>query len=151
MLGDNEYGLQCLKRLNGKIHIILGNHDTDTRVELYKTCENVVSIEDVKKLKIGKHRFWLCHYPTFTANYDDDKPWAQHLINIYGHSHQKHKFFSLGNSAVAAQFGVLQHEKYNPYMYCVCLDAHNNHPVSLEQIIEDIRQEKQDINNRKEL
>ena len=24
-------------------------------------------------------------------------------------------------------------------MYCVCLDAHNNYPISIEQIIEDIK------------
>ena len=26
MLNDNEHGLECLKRLNGKIHITIGNH-----------------------------------------------------------------------------------------------------------------------------
>ena len=32
MLGDNEYGIKCLEQLNGRIHIIIGNHDTDTRI-----------------------------------------------------------------------------------------------------------------------
>ena len=36
MLGDNEAGISLLKMLNGKLHIILGNHDTESRRELYK-------------------------------------------------------------------------------------------------------------------
>ena len=148
MLEDNEYGLKCLKQLKGHIHIIIGNHDTDTRIELYKQCHNVVEITYSKLLKINKQLLWLCHYPTITANYDDNKPWAKHLINIYGHTHQQSKFFSLGNSAVAAEFGVLQHDKKNPYMYCVCLDAHNNKPVELQEIIDDIRSMKIQLDNQ---
>ena len=35
MLGDKEYGLNCLKRLRGKIHIVVGNHDTTNKIDLY--------------------------------------------------------------------------------------------------------------------
>lgn len=125
MLGDNEYGLECLKRLNGKIHIIVGNHDTQTRELLYYDCPNVMTTSYAKEIKIGKYYLWLCHYPTITANYDDDKPWAKHLINIYGHTHQKTKFYN-----------------DNPYMYCVCLDTHNNFPVDLDTILKDIKEKK---------
>ncbi len=44
MLNDNITGLGLLKSLNGKIHIIIGNHDTASRIELYKTCWNVVEV-----------------------------------------------------------------------------------------------------------
>ena len=37
MLGDNAEGMNILKQLNGIIHIILGNHDTDSRIALYQT------------------------------------------------------------------------------------------------------------------
>ena len=131
MLINNEKGIEYLKSLNGKIHLILGNHCTNTRIELYKTCPNIVSIDYAKEIKIEKYYFWLCHYPTITANYDDDKPWAKHLINIYGHTHQQSKFYN-----------------DNPYMYCVCLDAHNNYPVSLEQILEDIKNKKIEMDRR---
>ena len=128
MLNDNEKGINYLKNLNGKIHLILGNHCTDTRIELYKTCPNIISIDYAKKLKIGKNYFWLCHYPTITANYDDNKPWAKHLICLYGHTHQKEKFYN-----------------NNPYMYCVCLDAHNNKPIELQEILEDIKNKKMEM------
>ena len=108
MLNDNEHGLECIKKLNGKIHILIGNHDTDTRIELYKTCPNIVSIDYAKEIKIGKYYFWLCHYPTITANYDDDKPWAKHLINIYGHTHQQTNF--LNDSPLNYHAGVDSHD-----------------------------------------
>jgi len=135
MLIDNEKGIKYLKSLNGKIHLILGNHCTDTRVELYKTCPNIVSIDYAKEIKIGKNYFWLCHYPTITANYDDDKPWAKHLINLHGHTHSKEKFYHY-----PSEYGEM-----NIYMYNVCLDAHNNKPVELKEIIEDIKEMKNNV------
>ena len=134
MLGDNNYGIKCLQQLNGKIHIIRGNHDSETRIALYKTCANVVEVCDAKQLKLGKHYFFCCHYPTITDNYDDDKPWAQHLINLFGHTHQQAKFYN-----------------DNPYMYCVGLDAHNNYPVKIEQIIDDIKNKKLSLDIHKNL
>lgn len=133
MLNDNDYGLHCLSQLNGKIHIICGNHDTKTRAELYDQCINVVEVcQGAKELKIGKKYFWLCHYPTITANCDDNKPWAKHLINIYGHTHQKDKFYHYPT----------EYAEKNIYMYCVCLDAHNNYPVELNEILTDIIEEE---------
>jgi len=122
MLGDNEHGLDCLKRLHGKIHIVLGNHDTEARIELYITCPNVVEIVHAIEIKYKKHYFFLCHYPVITANYDDQLAWAKHLINLHGHTHSQYKFYN-----------------DNPYMYNVSLDAHNNMPVEINEIIADIK------------
>ena len=139
MLNDNEHGLECINCLNGKIHLIVGNHDTDTRIELYKQCPNIVSIDYAKEIKIGKNYFWLCHYPTITANYDDNKPWARHLINIYGHTHQTEKFYKTKETS-----------EINPYMYCVCLDTHNNRPVSIDEILLDIKTKANEVKKEKE-
>lgn len=132
MLGDNEAGILLLKLLNGKLHIILGNHDTDTRIELYKNLENIVEICYATQLKYKKTYFFLCHYPVITANFDDQLPWAKHLISLFGHTHQQHIFYN-----------------DNPYMYNVGLDAHNCYPVSIEQIIEDVKNKKDEINRIK--
>lgn len=120
MLGNNEHGLQCVKQLNGKIHIIRGNHDTDTRLELYKEIPNVVEICEAKTIKVGKQHYFLCHYPTITANYDD-KPYHSHLINLFGHTHQQENFYN-----------------DNPFMYHVGVDSHNCCPVSIEQVNKEI-------------
>ena len=128
MLGDNEYGMNCIKRLAGNIHVILGNHDTDSRIELYESCPNIVEINHAMQLKYKKNYFFLCHYPVITANYDDQKAWAKHLINLHGHTHSKNVFFN-----------------GNPYMYNVALDAHNNFPILIDDIIEEIKQKKMEM------
>lgn len=133
MLNDNEHGLKCINRLNGKIHLIIGNHDRGTRIELYKQCPNIVSVDYAQEIKYKKHYFYLSHYPTITANYDDEKPWANHLINLHGHTHSKEKFYN-----------------NNPYMYCVCLDAHNNRPVSIDEILLDIKTKVNEVKKEKE-
>ena len=134
MLNDNEKGLKYLKSLNGEIHIIRGNHCSNARVALYNTLPNVVEVCEAKTIKIGKQYYFLCHYPTFTANYDD-KPYQAHLINLFGHTHSKEKFYNPTSSST----------DLNPFMYNVALDAHNCYPISIEQINKDI------INKIKEL
>lgn len=131
MLNDNENGIGCLSCLNGNIKIILGNHDTDNRIKIYKELElhsngriEVLGFADIIKYK--KYRFYLSHHPTFTSNLDDRDSIRSHLINLFGHTHQKTKFY-----------------QEIPFMYHVGLDAHNCYPVSLDQIIEDIKNEAQ--------
>lgn len=123
MLNDNELGIKCIKQLKGNIHIILGNHCTDTRAELYKTCWNVVEVELALRFKYNGYHFFLTHYPCFTGNLKKESL-KQCTCNLHGHTHQKDKFFN-----------------NNPYMYNVALDAHNCTPVSIEQIIKDIKKE----------
>ena len=127
ILTDNEFGINCLKQLKGKIHVIRGNHDSDARLELYKTLPNIVEICEAKTIKIGKQYYFLCHYPTFTANYDD-KPYHNHLINLFGHTHQQHNFYD-----------------ENPFMYHVGVDSHNCYPVSIEQVSKDIHEKTEEL------
>lgn len=125
LLSDTEGGLACLKQLKGRIHIIRGNHDSDSRIELYKDCWNVVEICEGKFLKIGKQSFFLSHYPCLTSNYDSDKPLKARIISLCGHSHTKNKFADFDKGLI----------------YHVELDAHDLKPVSAEQVIEDIKGE----------
>lgn len=138
-LGDIEEGLRLIAKLNGYLHIIRGNHDTDTKANRYLELPNVVSVEFATIYKYKKAIFWLSHYPTITANYDDDKPWAQHLVCLFGHTHQISPFYE-----------IAKHTGENPYMYNVGMDAHNCTPISIEEIMSDIRNKKQQLNNRKE-
>lgn len=135
MLGNNEYGLDMIKLLKGKLHIILGNHDSNTRIELYKQLPNVVEVEYAKLIKIGKQHYYLSHYPTICANYDD-KPYHNHIINLFGHTHQQNNFYVLDNEE-------------NPFMYHVGVDSHGCCPVSIEQINEDIHNKVQELYKEK--
>lgn len=123
ILSNTEKGIEILKRLNGQIHIIRGNHDTEAKINLYKDCPNVVEVVDAKYLTIGKkYHFYLSHYPTITSNFDDGKNIHKAIINIFGHTHQIEKFYN-----------------NNPFMYCVCADAHHNAPVEFSTIVQDIK------------
>lgn len=125
MLGDNSYGLSCLKQLSGQIHIIRGNHDTDARLELYKDCYNVVEISEGKYFKYNNYHFYLSHYPCLTGNYDEDKPLKARMISLAGHCHYKNKFQDMDKGLI----------------YHVEVDAHNCYPVLIDNIIEDINKE----------
>lgn len=121
MLNDNDEGIRLFKMLNGKIHIILGNHDTAVREDLYCFCWHVVEISYATVIKYGKLRFYLSHYPTITTNLDEAH-FSEHLLNLYGHTHQKTNFFN-----------------DNPFMYHVGMDSHDCTPVDLDTIIEEMK------------
>lgn len=123
MLNDNEEGLKCIKQLKGKIHIIRGNHCTDSRMQLYATCYNVVEICDAKYLKIGTQNFFLSHYPCLCSNMNGDKPLKTRTINLCGHAHTQDKWLDWDKGLI----------------YHVECDAHNCTPVSIEQILTDIK------------
>ena len=122
MLNDNFEGINCLRRLNGNIKIIFGNHDTDTRKDLYKELYNVEVLGYATMIKAKGYTFYLSHYPTLTSNHDEDKPLKRQVINLCGHSHTTDPFADFDK-------GLIYHCE---------LDAHNIAPVSIEQIITDI-------------
>lgn len=121
MLNNNIEGMKLARRLPGEIHILIGNHDTSSRVELYK-LEPRLKVEGYATiLKYNGYSFYLSHYPTLTSNIDDDKPLKKRLLCLAGHTHAKSTFEPCGS-------------------YNVALDAHNNYPVSIDQIITDFKE-----------
>ena len=124
MLTDTATALSLIKQLKGHIHVVRGNHDTDARMALYNNCYNIVEISEGQYLNINGYHFYLNHFPTFTSNLEKGSDLKAHLINLFGHTHQREKF-------------------YNdiPFMYNVALDAHENKLVSFDEIISDIQAE----------
>ena len=55
MLNDNDEGRRCIAQLNGQIHVIRGNHDGDSRIEIYRGLHNVVEVCEGKFLRNGKY------------------------------------------------------------------------------------------------
>lgn len=126
MLGDNEAGCRKLNQLAGQIYIIAGNHDTATRIQMYVNIRPTIHVMGLAYIiKYQGYHFYLSHYPTIVSNYDDDKPLKRKLINICGHSHTQNKFKDIDK-------GLIYHAE---------LDAHNNKPILLDTIIEDIKKE----------
>ena len=46
---DLDYVRDTLSKLNGSIHLILGNHDTNAKIEIYKKATNIVEIVSDRK------------------------------------------------------------------------------------------------------
>lgn len=120
MLNSNERGISFVKQLKGKIHIILGNHDTPARIKLYQSLPNVVEVVYATQIKYKGYSFYLSHYPCLTGDFDNPKHPTNILFNLFGHTHQQSNFFN---------------DAY--FMYHIGLDSHNNSPVSIEQVISD--------------
>lgn len=119
---DVAYYMDRLGRLNGNIHFIRGNHDTDTKVANYKLL-GWEELGYATMLKYHKYHFYLSHYPAIVSNYDIDKPLNQRVINLCGHCHTQDRFKDMDKGLI----------------YHVELDAHNCTPVSVESVLEDIK------------
>lgn len=119
MLNDNEHGLDCLRQLKGRIHLVRGNHDTDARWKLYSELENIVELCGWSyMLRIGKRYFYLSHWPVRIGNGEETHgPYCLH-----GHTHHNNAY-----------------EYIEDRCYNVNLDAHNCYPVLLDDIIEEMK------------
>ena len=128
MLGDNKHGLECLEQLNGKIYIVKGNHDTVTREKLYFfDCDTVKDINPAYWIKYNGITFYLSHFPTITSNLEKSANLKEHIINLYGHTHQKTNFY-----------------EDIPFMYHVGVDSHNCTPILIDDIVKDIENKAQE-------
>lgn len=128
MLGDLCLGTldklkesNYLENLNGNIKFIIGNHDSDEKINYYKQIKNIEIIGYATYLKYKKYRFYLSHYPTITS-YADDKKLKSKVLNLYGHTHQTEKFYN-----------------NNYTMFHVGVDSNNLFPINIDDIIEEIK------------
>ena len=121
-LGGNEKEWnRVLCNLNGWKKFICGNHDTEKKKVLYQSLYDIDYLGFGYIYKYSKNKnFYLSHYPTIVGNFDDEK---RFLWNLSGHTHNPNKF---------------QYKEYK--IYNVALDAHNCTPISIEQIIKDIKE-----------
>lgn len=69
-----------VRRLNGQIHLIWGNHDQKNKSVLKAT--NFAEKVPYKELKIGDLKIVMCHYPFLTWNRAHHGSW-----DLHGHSH----------------------------------------------------------------
>lgn len=112
-----QNGIEYIGRLNGKLHIVRGNHDSVTRWIMFRSLSNVVEVENSIYLDYEGHHFYLSHYPSITGSLHSDN--LKHMtLNLYGHTHQKTNFF-----------------EDMPFMYHVGVDSHDCKPVNIEEII----------------
>jgi calcineurin-like phosphoesterase family protein len=110
-LGDFSWGSKSvatyLRRLNGNIHIIFGNHDKGARqcAQLFK------SAADYREISVEGQKITLCHYAMRTFNKAHYGAWQ-----LYGHSH----------GSLPEDSGLLSTD--------VGVDCWNYTPVSLDKL-----------------
>ena len=121
---DEEYILDTINGLNGEIHLILGNHDTDKKIELYKKTPKIKEIVYASKIVHNKRTIMLSHYPMMTATLESDPNHA--TLGIHGHVHTVNKFY-----------------EGRPYMYNASCDAQKCRPIHIEQVLKEIDEEIQ--------
>lgn len=124
---DLDRGKKIIESLSGNLILLVGNHDTPKKRDMYASCKNVVELGEYSMmLKHKKWQFLLSHYPTLTANFDDEKFAKSRVINLAGHSHINLPFFDW--------------ERYNSPIYHCEVDAHNGYPILLDDIINQIEE-----------
>lgn len=122
--GDLDFGKNFIESLNGKIHIIRGNHCTDKKAEMYLTCKNVLDVSYGTTLKYKKYHFFLSHYPCLTSNFDSEEPLKMKTISLCGHSHTKDCFADIDKGLI---------------FHCE-MDTNDCRPWLLDDIIEKIKE-----------
>ena len=118
-LGGAAEWTKILDRLNGKIYLIMGNHDLKNIRQGFISRFEHVAMQ--MRIEIGKKRIYLCHYPflCFEGSYKDD------VWHLFGHVHTRRS-----NSGIDA--GRLQY--LYPTQYDVGVDNNNFTPVSFGQV-----------------
>jgi calcineurin-like phosphoesterase family protein len=111
--------ISFFKNFNGKKYLIVGNHDSNAKIEAFRKDNIFEDIQFGYRIRCGKRHFFLSHYPTIVSNKDNPKK----VYNLCGHTHTKDCFLD-----------------WQYKCYHVELDAHNNYPISLNKIIEDIKE-----------
>ena len=133
IMGVSENVESLLYRLNGTIFLVRGNHDTDSKIKIYKQhSDKVIAIEDYNILYYKGKFIVMNHYPVqgdsvkdnhlksdgwknatefFGQNYDD-------CIYLYGHVH-----------------GNAPHDMKN-HCYHIGVDTNNLTPVLLDDIVD---------------
>ena len=124
MLKDNENGIRCWDQLKGQKKVILGNHDSEPRIALLKECVNTEILGYAYLLKYDGMNIFLSHYPTITRNYDDDRRSGKRVVNVCGHVHTKDRFCDMDKGTI----------------YHVEPECHDNMPVSIDEVIRDIKE-----------
>ena len=118
-LGGAAEWTKLLDRLNGKIHLIVGNHDLKNLRQGF--CERFEEVVMQRHIVIDKQSIYLNRYPflCFSGSYKPD------VWQLFGHVHTRTN--NTGIDATRLQY-------LYPTQYDVGVDNNNFTPVSYEQV-----------------
>lgn len=117
-LGNANKWNNILDRLNGKIHLIIGNHDLrNLRLSVRDRFESV-SLE--QHIMVGNQKIYLNHYPFLCFSGSYDGTWQ-----LFGHVHTGKVNKGIDFPRLSMLF---------PNQYDVGVDNNNYKPVSFKEI-----------------
>lgn len=116
-------------RLNGRIHLIVGNHDEKNLRQSYENLFEEITPQ--ARLSIEGYNIYLNHYPFMC--YPGYKPYT---IQLFGHIHSSHSKFDGLDSVIAK-------ESLQPSQYDVGVDWNDYAPVSWSKVLEKIKYQKE--------
>jgi calcineurin-like phosphoesterase family protein len=102
-----------LEKLNGRLHLLIGNHDEEWYDESYR--HYFVEVADALRVEIEGYTTYLCHYPT--PDFEGD-------LHIFGHMHANYKDGDFQRLVAASRFALNAAVELNDYR-----------PVTIEQMI----------------
>lgn len=88
---DYEAIEKLIESLPGRIHLIIGNHDTDAKINFYSGLSKIVEIAYATVLIDNHRRYYLSHYITETSTLEGNP--KNCVINLHGHLHTKEMFY----------------------------------------------------------
>ena len=109
-----------LKRLNGRKHLVLGNHDHSWTGKV-RLGDYFESVQTMKEIDVGSNPATLCHYPMLSY------PQARRGYMVYGHIHNnvRDDYWPL----IARRSRMLN----------AGVDVNNFEPVSFDELVENNR------------
>lgn len=126
-VGDNI--MTIIRRLNGHIYIVPGNHDNTIWVAIAKENPDKVTLcESIQLISVNHKEILLCHYPLLC--YAGSYRGTDAAIQLFGHVH------SGPNSVTGLDCQRLMY--LQPTQYDVGVDNNNYTPISLEELLEKI-------------
>ena len=124
--GGSEVWHKILSRLNGQIHLILGNHDLKNFRQGY--ADSFASVQEQLTIDIGKKKVILTHFPLLC--YHGTWGTEMNVWNLMGHVH------TLKSNNSGKDFERLQY--LFPAQYDVGVDFNNYTPISFQEVKEKI-------------
>jgi len=107
--GSKEQIANIVSKLNGRIFLILGNHDNHTP-QWYRDC----GIKEVYDYPVIIRDFIVLSHAPQPFIYDSRTPY----VNFFGHVHDSEMF-----------------ETYGARHFCACVERHDYKPVNIEEVI----------------
>lgn len=123
-LGGSDVWSKILPRLNGQIHLILGNHDLRNIRQGY--MKNFASVQEQLTINIGKKQVILTHFPLLC--YPGTWKTDTNVWNLHGHIHVcKDKATNTGKDFERMKLAFSS-------QYDVGVDLNDYTPISFDEV-----------------